>query len=111
MSRDFTKYNYDELLVIARNQEEELERLQIVSRMRNNFEGYFDKSIDLICVAGVDGFYKVVNPAFIKALGYSKEEIENKFITDFIHPDDVAKSEKVLNGLYNGGILQDFGTD
>lgn len=108
MSRDFTKYNYDELLVIARNQEEELERLQIVSRMRNNFEGYFDKSIDLICVAGVDGFYKVVNPAFIKALGYSKEEIENKFITDFIHPDDVAKSEKVLNGLYNGGILQDF---
>ncbi|NRT12755.1 PAS domain S-box protein [Flavobacterium sp. 14A] len=108
MSRDFSKYDYEELLAIARNQEEELERLQIVSRMRNNFEGYFDKSIDLICVAGIDGFYKVVNPAFIKALGYEKDEIENKFIIDFIHPEDISKSQEALSGLYSGGIIQDF---
>jgi PAS domain S-box-containing protein len=48
----------------------------------------FNMSVDLICIAGFDGFFKRVNPAFTRVLGYSDAELIGRPYTDFIHPDD-----------------------
>lgn len=49
---------------------------------------FFDLSADLLCVAGYDGYFRKVNPAVAKLLGYTKEELFSRPIDDFIHPDD-----------------------
>lgn len=53
-----------------------------------NLESFFESSTDFLCIAGYDGFFKKVNPAFIKLLGYTKEELFSRPISDNIYPED-----------------------
>lgn len=67
-----------------------------------DFERLFNYAIDLMCIAGTDGYFKVVNPAFERVLGYtSKELLADPFVM-LIHPDDrdatVAEVERLSDG-------------
>jgi PAS domain S-box-containing protein len=53
----------------------------------------FALSPDLITVAGFDGFWKRVNPAFERRLGYTQREALARPYLDFVHPDDRELSE------------------
>ncbi|MFZ6051219.1 PAS domain S-box protein [Halocola ammonii] len=48
----------------------------------------FSNSPDILCIAGPDGYFKRVNPAFSELLGYSQEEITSIPFVDLIHPED-----------------------
>ena len=48
----------------------------------------FNLSPDLICVAGLDGFLKQVNPAWEDKLGWKSEELTARPWIDFIHPEE-----------------------
>jgi diguanylate cyclase (GGDEF)-like protein/PAS domain S-box-containing protein len=45
----------------------------------------------LMAVAGFDGYFKVLNPAWEKTLGYSVDELCSMPYLDFVHPDDQGK--------------------
>jgi PAS domain S-box-containing protein len=49
----------------------------------------YQLSNDLICVASLDGFFKRVNPAFKKVLGWDESYLLNNTFHDILHPDDV----------------------
>jgi PAS domain S-box-containing protein len=66
---------------------------------RNRF---FALSKDVFCTLGFDGFFKDLNPAWEKTLGYTKAELLATPFIEFIHPDDrqftLAEAEKVAGG-------------
>jgi PAS domain S-box-containing protein len=61
-----------------------------------------DLALDLICVAGLAGYFKRVNKAWTDVLGYSKEELLTQPWINLVHPDDqeatVAEATKVFQG-------------
>ncbi len=65
-------------------------------------------SEDLICIAGMDGFFKYVNPAWERLLGYSTQELLTRPFLDFIHPDDHKKNDAEVASLAQGHKTLDF---
>ena len=60
-------------------------------------------SNDLICIMGTDGYFKYVNPAWERILGYSREELLSKSVFDFVHHDDRQQNYKDFFALVASG--------
>ena len=71
-------------------------------------EVFFDISADLFFIAGYDGYFRKVNPSVCKLLGYTEEELLAKPINDFIHPDDIERTNQVRALVKNGEPLLHF---
>ncbi|NOT26776.1 MAG: PAS domain S-box protein [Acidobacteria bacterium] len=77
------------------------------SRLRQRTQVQLDRlftlSIDMLCVAGMDGYFKRLNPAFNQTLGYTTDELLARPFLDFVHPDDraatLAEVEKLGQGV------------
>ncbi len=68
----------------------------------------FDLSPDLMCLSAIDGYFRLVNPAFERTLGYTAEESVSRPMLDFVHPEDVERTREALRLLANGGELRQF---
>jgi PAS domain S-box-containing protein len=61
------------------------------------------QSLDLLCVAGFDGHFKRVNPAWTTNLGWSREVLQATPFLEFVHPDDRGPTQGVFATLVEGG--------
>jgi PAS domain S-box-containing protein len=68
----------------------------------------FALSPDLMCLAGVDGYFKWVNPAFERTIGYATEEFVSRPMTEFVHPEDRERTRAALGVLADGGEPHQF---
>jgi PAS domain S-box-containing protein len=71
-------------------------------------ERFFSLALDLFCVAGLDGYYKRVNHAFTRTLGYSEQELLGRPLIDFVYPDDREATLAELRKLAGGTQTIDF---
>ncbi len=69
---------------------------------------FFELTPDLVCIAGKDGYFRKVNPAVIKKLGYTREELFSRPISSFIHPDDLQLTNRERKKLLKGRALINF---
>jgi PAS domain S-box-containing protein len=53
---------------------------------------FFELSADLLCVAGTDGYFKRLNPAWESTLGFTQEELMVRPYIELVHPDDQAET-------------------
>jgi PAS domain S-box-containing protein len=86
----------------------EAERGDGAGRTDRAGDRFFELSLDLLCVAGVDGYFKKLNPAWEQTLGYSLDELYARPILELIHPDDRVRSGAVTPKLLAGGEVTQF---
>ena len=73
-----------------------------------SFEKLFSLSLDVLYIVGSDGYFKKVNPAFQRIMGYSEEEFISKPFLDYIHPDDMGSSLEAFKKVKEGEALVNF---
>jgi PAS domain S-box-containing protein len=60
---------------------------------------FFNIGLDLKCIANTDGYFLRLNPAWERILGYTREELMTKRFLDFVHPDDLDRTQEVVSTL------------
>jgi len=60
---------------------------------------FFNLSLELLCIAKTEGYFSRLNPAWERSLGYRREELMTKRFLDFVHPDDLERTQKALSSL------------
>jgi len=76
---------------------------------------YFNQSLNFLAVAGFDGYFKRLNPAWTTVFGYTQEELLSPPFMNFIHPqtqsDTAAEFDKLLSGVPSSFESQIFCND
>jgi PAS domain S-box-containing protein len=77
-------------------------------RAERDIERIFDLSVDILCVANLDGYFTRVNPAFEQTLGFTSAQLVARPFSDFIHPDDREAARAAVASLARGEDLIQF---
>lgn len=101
-----------DLLYVNQNlQKQILERQRAEDKLKGKTEElelYFSTSLDLLCIADKDGYFRRLNPEWEKTLGYTLSELEGKRFLEFVHPDDLDKTFAAASELKEQSEVLNF---
>lgn len=69
---------------------------------------FFDNTPDLVAFASREGYFQYVNEAVVNTLGYTREELFARPISDFINPEDKPRTALTRNEMLQGKALVNF---
>ncbi len=99
------------LQALSRQAIAQLERrrnLADLEQLRQEYDRFFNLSPDLMCIAGLDGYFKRISPVFVEKLGFSAEELLASPFIEFVHPDDKAATLRELASLAKNEVTIQF---
>jgi diguanylate cyclase (GGDEF)-like protein/PAS domain S-box-containing protein len=91
----------EEIIGVAR----EITNEKKLSKERDMF---FQVSLDMICIATFDGYFKQLSPMWEKVLGWSDEELKARPYLELIHPDDIESTLEASKKLEFGEKIISF---
>src|SRR5437879_9564238 len=75
-------------------------------------ERFFTLSLDMLCIAGFDGYFKQLNPAWERTLGFTIMELTAKPFIEFVHPEDrgstIREAQRLMAGAGSGTFENSF---
>jgi PAS domain S-box-containing protein len=69
---------------------------------------FFAVSIDMLCFLDFNGYFKRLNPAWERTLGFTREELMSRPFIEFVHPDDRERTLKQNREVRGGGKALGF---
>jgi PAS domain S-box-containing protein len=64
---------------------------------------FFAESIDMLCFLDFSGYFKRLNPAWERTLGFTRKELMSRPFIEFVHPDDRERTLKQNAHVRGGG--------
>ena len=64
---------------------------------------FFTNSIDMLCYLDFNGYFKRLNPAWERTLGFTLDELISRPFIEFVHPDDRERTLKQNANVKAGG--------
>jgi PAS domain S-box-containing protein len=68
----------------------------------------FNYSLDMLCIAGFDGYFKQLNPAWERTLGWELPELMTHPFQHFVHAEDREATDQAMKSLSNGSSINNF---
>lgn len=62
----------------------------------------FNLSRDMLAIGGFDGYLQQLNPAWVRVLGWSRDELMSRPVTEFVHDDDQQQAQDMFTSLAEG---------
>ena len=79
-----------------------------LQRKTAELDNYFTNSLDLLCIADMDGHFRRLNPEWEQTLGYPVAELEGTSLLNLVHPDDVQSTRESLAQLADAEVVLNF---
>ncbi|MDH5188070.1 MAG: PAS domain S-box protein, partial [Rhodospirillaceae bacterium] len=71
-------------------------------------DSFFSLTFDMQCIAGIDGYFKRLNYAWVDTLGFTMEELKSRPFVDFVHEDDREATTHAAQKLASGVSVVEF---
>ncbi|MCB0805438.1 MAG: PAS domain S-box protein [Bacteroidales bacterium] len=85
-----------------------LQDISVRKYAEEELERFFNMVPDMACIASTEGYFKKLNNEWERVLGYSKEELMDKPLAEFIHPDDRIPTFKEIERQIGGKNTMQF---
>ena len=72
---------------------------QALQAKTEELDRYFTSSLDLLCIADTDGYFRRLNPEWENTLGYTVAELEGQRFLEFVHPQDLEATMATISQL------------
>lgn len=77
-------------------------------RVRELEGRFFDLSIDMLCCLDFNGYFRRINAAWERTLGFTRDELMSKRFIEFVHPDDRERTLSQNRSVRGGGQARLF---
>ena len=74
----------------------------------DELDRFFNVTLDLLCIADMDGRFIKINRSWEAVMGYAVAELEGRRFLDFVHPDDLQATQDAIATLASGTQVLNF---
>jgi PAS domain S-box-containing protein len=78
------------------------------ARSAHDLDAFFTVSIDMFCFLDFSGYFKRLNPAWERTLGFTRAELMSRPFIEFVHPDDRQRTLGQNAQVRGGGQALSF---